>query len=154
MISKSSKTKLKSALFEDQKGPTTDGGSSVVGLQTRDINTTLFDAIGCTLSANAITPPKGTYLIEANAPARNVGGHRLSLHDGTSIIAEGPVNYMATAENVSTVATLRAKIIADGVKAYSLSHYTSSARSSIGLGSYVTGATNSIYAQLKITEIN
>jgi hypothetical protein len=145
--------KPKFALYEDQKASGTDGGSSIAGTQTRTLNTEVHDDIGGTLSSNAVTLPAGDYLVEARAPARNVGLHRIELYDGTSIIAEGSASYGSTSENVISESFLRTKITADGVKAYSIRHYTASARATYGLGSNVGTGTNSIYTQLKFTKL-
>ena len=58
------------AIFQDQKANGTVGGSaSIGGVQTRTLNTTVFNAIsGASLGSNQITLPAGTYSIVAQAP--------------------------------------------------------------------------------------
>src|SRR5210317_2031503 len=63
----------------------TDGGSAVVGTQTRDLNTVETNEIsGASLSSNQITLPAGTYFIMATSPSYKTGNSKAVLHNVTS----------------------------------------------------------------------
>jgi hypothetical protein len=147
---------LSVAIYEDQKATGTDGGSSITGADlTRTLNTEVIatDSIA-TLSANAVTPISGTYLIEASAPAHKADEHRIYLSDGTSRIALGSSEY-ADATNLSQSRSFVSYIVTTtGSTAYSITHRVQTASTADGFGKGGTGGGEvEVYARLKLTRL-
>ena len=70
---------------QQQEPSGTSGGSSVVGVNVRVLNTVLTNTIsGASLSSNQITLPAGTYYVRGSAPAYGAGAHKASLYNVTS----------------------------------------------------------------------
>jgi hypothetical protein len=122
------------AKFSEQLPQGTNaGGSSANAVVTRGLNTIDVNGIGATLSASAFTLQPGKYVIQARAPAYQVGGHRLYLNNVTdsSTAAAGPG---ALASATQTDAALTAYISISSAKAFSIRHRTTSAQAANGLG--------------------
>lgn len=146
---------LSVAIYEDQKATTTNGGTNISGTQTRTLNTEVSDIENLgTLSANAVTLIAGTYIVEGRAPCYRGEEHKLFLYDGTSniIIGTSQFSVNSTAAN-STNSQILGVITADGIKAYSLRHYTKTIRATSGLGFDTADGSVEVYSQLKFTLI-
>lgn len=140
------------AIYEDQKADGTPGGASVTGFQTRTLNTEVSDIDGlATLSANAITPIAGTYIFTARAPAFIGPSHQAFINDGTSDILEGITSYTGTSGSGNAVVS--GVVIADGIKSYSVRHFTETAKSSNGLGVEADSGGGEVYTQLTIMRL-
>lgn len=80
-----------------------NGGSSIVGVQTRLLNTVKKNTInGASLSNNIVTLPAGDYLVRGAAPCYNGNRHRAFLYDLTnnSFLASGKGMYANQATDV------------------------------------------------------
>lgn len=97
---------------EDQKAQNTAGGTFTNGAwRTRDLNTEVSDVDGlASLSTNQLTLQPGIWVIEASAPAFNVGRHQTRLQDltagspGTTLkVGEGAVSAAANQTRSSLV---------------------------------------------------
>lgn len=137
--------------LRDEKAQNTNGGASVVGTQTRTLNTVKTNEItGASLSSNQITLPSGTYYINAIMPAVNLGktqAYLYSVTDGSNEIIGMSLNsrYGEPGPNVSgrfTTATTRV---------YEIRQYTESVNSS-GLGAQANQTTE-VYTDVKIWKV-
>lgn len=144
------------AILWDQKTSATDGGNaSATTWNVRDLNTEHSDVYGLvTIGSNLFTPIAGTYLIEASAPAFDVGLHRLKLYNasGLSDVFFGQVAEANTGGNVTSPATLTGVFTTAGSVAYGIRHYTTSAKTG-GLGQAVGDGGVEVYTVVKLTKI-
>lgn len=142
------------AVYQDQKSSGTAGGSSVTGVQTRTINTEVSDVDSiATLSANAITPIAGRYLVMATAPANRSNDHRIYLHDGTSNVLSGTNGYNGGAYIVQTSSTIWGYITTAGSTAYTINHEIFRVQATDGLGIAVTDGNSEIYTNVTLIRL-
>lgn len=142
--------------IQDQKPTATFGGTSVVGLQKRELNTILVDNIlGASLLSNNITLPIGTYYIEASAPAANTQRSRISLKNETDVTTEllGTTVYPVNTINNQGTSFLSGLITLSGTKALSIQHYIQVALATYGLGFSASDGDISIFAEIKIWKV-
>jgi len=142
------------ATYQDQKASGTAGGSSVTGVQTRTINTEVSDVDNiATLSANAITPIAGRYLVIATSPANRSNDHRIYLHDGTSNVLQGVNAYNGGGYIVQTSSTIWGYISTAGSTAYTIEHEINRYQATNGLGQAVTDGNSEIYTQVTLIRL-
>ena len=137
----------------------TNGGSSTANAwTTRPINTEEFDDIGITLSANQITIPAGTYLMQASgkfiADTAYAARVRLQNITATSTIAVSDTDYAGNTAIMLTPYLMPAKVTFAVSTVVELQYYTTLAKATTGLGNPASiASTNEIYAQLFIEKI-
>ena len=140
--------------IQDQKTSGTAGGTFSSGAwRTRTLNTEVTDEIGSTLSSNQFTLPDGTYWIEAEAPAIDVGPHRIKLYNITDAADE--LFGMSADSNGSstTLAVLRGRFtVAGGPDTFEIQHRSTSSTSTIGFGDNNSFGTE-IYTDVRIWKI-
>lgn len=142
--------------LQDQKATNTDGGTFTSGdWRTRTLNTEVTDEIGSTLSSNQFTLPAGTYEINATAPARNVGSHKLRLRnitDGSDTLI-GISEYMSPTNTGANRATLRGRFTIAAEKTFELQHRCSSSESTVGFGAASNFSVTEIYADVMVWRV-
>lgn len=140
------------AYLYDKKGAV-DGGSSISGIQTRELNTIEGDDSFLALSSNQVTLQPGQYDISAKASCYQVNGTKLRLYSVTdaSYLLEGLNAQSGSSDTVSSEPELRGRIEITEEKTIELRHYTASARAGAGLG-FNVGSGDNIFAQLIITK--
>jgi hypothetical protein len=148
---------FESQLFHvrDEKASGVDGGASVAGDNTRDLNTVVTNEItGASLSSNQITLPAGTYFIQASAPAFKPNFHKIILYNTTDTSNEviGLSAYSSSAESVQTTAMLCQRFTITATKVFELTHQIHAAKATNGLGVSFTPTIN-IYANVMIWKV-
>ena len=142
---------------QDQKASGIAGGSSVVGQQTRTLNTVVTNTIsGASLASNQITLPAGTYEVWASAPGNRTGNHKIKLHDilgsdvaiGTSQFSNSAGGY---AQTTSTI--LGHTFTISTTTTFELLQYTQTARATIGLGVATSSGDIEVYADVRIVKV-
>jgi len=75
----------------------TSGSSPTTGYNIRQLNTTIRNTLGASLSSNRFTLPVGTYRFRASAPASGVGVHQIRLFNitGNFTVVNGSSEYSA-----------------------------------------------------------
>lgn len=158
-----SKRNMGYMLVQDQKANGTAGGSSVVGIQTRVLNTVVKNTIvGASLSANQITLPAGGFRVNARAPAF-FSQHRCQIFNVTNNVVH---TYGSNANGLN--ATTAASIGGDPVQTesfvsayielvepttFSLKSYCSEANATNGLGqASVEAIGEEIYSSIEIVQ--
>ncbi|MGZ5248302.1 MAG: hypothetical protein ACXWCR_14440, partial [Flavitalea sp.] len=145
----------RTVFIKDVKPANTNGGSAVVGWQTRVLNTIEGDASIVSLAGNQITLQPGTYIIEASAPAREVDNHQIKLQNitdatyqiiGTS--AQGP-----SSSGAITSSFMMGTVILASPKTFEIQHYCATAVAGGGLGTSVNSGLPQVYTQVKITKV-
>ena len=131
-----------------------NAGASVVGFQTRNLNTILTNEItGASLSSNQITLPAGTYFIDAEVPGYFCARHNAHLNndtDGAIIGVDIGAYTHNTKANVVTHSFIKGRFTISSQKNFSITQYFQVAFSA-GLGiSASNGVTTSIYANVRI----
>lgn len=129
------------ARIVDQKSNGVPAGSSVAGTQTRSLNTILFNDIGLlNPSDGKFTLQPGTYLIEASAPAYNVGNHKAYIaidqapYDPIAGLV-GSAEYSYNTGNASqTSSVIRGRVTVSVATTFVLRHYTYQVSNTNGLG--------------------
>jgi hypothetical protein len=147
--------------IEDQKPSGTNGGSSVTGQNTRDLNTKVIDNIsGASLAANQITLPAGTYFVEFVSPALSPIGslrHKARLRNisdsTTLIIGTSELNESLNQDSSQTISTGTGTFVIASDKIFELQHYFSSGLSDSGLGRATSSGDTELYARIKIWKI-
>ena len=122
------------ARIVDKKPKTVAGGSSVAGVQVRDLNTIQYDDDNIvTLDSNDFTLQAGTYVINYSAPANKVEAHNVSLFDVTDnqTVNTGTANY--TLDNASNTSYGNYSVTLTEPHTYRVTHTTEVAQAN-GLG--------------------
>lgn len=128
---------IPTACVVDQKTATTQGGTFTSGAwRTRDLNTTLWDDIGITVSTNQITLPAGTYLMHAIAPALRVDEHKTKIYNISDATDEeiGTSGYGNPSVAVNSYSETRAKITIASSKIFEVQHICDVTRATDGFG--------------------
>jgi hypothetical protein len=156
-ISKGSGVVSRLGVFESQllhvqdQQASGNAANSVVGFQTRNLNTILTNEItGASLSSNQITLPAGTYYIDAEVPGYFCQRHNAHLNNDTdgAIIVVGSSAY--TNANVVTHSFINGRFTISSQKNFSITQYFQVAASA-GLGiSSSNGVTASIFTNVRI----
>jgi hypothetical protein len=123
------------ARIVDKKPKTVAGGSSVAGIQVRDLNTIEYDNDNIvTLDGNDFTLQAGTYVINYSAPANRVEAHNANLFDVTDnqTVNTGTANY--SLDNASNTSYGNYSVTLTEPHTYRVTHNTEVAKSSSGLG--------------------
>ena len=121
----------------EEQPPLTGGMPSVVGLNTRVLNTVVTNTInGASLASNIITLPAGTYEIDATAPCQGNGAsHKLVINNITD-----NTNMVGVSGNTNNNERSRVvgRFTITSTKTFRLDHYVSVAgtlgASGVGLG--------------------
>lgn len=126
------------ATVVDQKSSGTNGGTATSGSwQTRDLNTTGgdFDKFA-TLSSNQITLDPGKYLIQAKAPAFQVGGHKAKLYDITNAadVQIGSAENSGGSAATGTSSEIYAVVSITSATTYEIQHRVASTVATSGFG--------------------
>lgn len=138
---------------QDQRATGVAGGASIVGSNTRVLNTVVVNTIpGASLSANMITLPKGVYRVWASAPCHQGGAHRLQLYNAIPNVAPvGPneSSVVGSAGSQSSARLQGARFVLNIPKDYFLLHYIQTAKATDGLGLAVSlGLLPEVYAEV------
>jgi len=155
---------VSTAVICDLKATTVDGGTFTSGAwQTRELNTTIFDADGIlTLSSNQFTLGVGTYVIEFSAPAWDVAAHQARLFDVTAgaTVASNtgiPGNgisqsmYSNPTYPTTTCAVGTARVtVSSGTKTYRVEHRCTTTKATTGFGRATDMGEEEIYTVVKI----
>lgn len=148
------------ALFiaESERPSNTFEGSASSGFWfTRTLNTVRTNTInGASLASNQITLPKGTYEVDASAPAMAVNGHRIRLFNVTlnAAIALGDNTTASSAAFVSTRSCLSSVFSLSESCSIRLEHRVSDTYSGNGaLGPISQMDTPEIFSRIKIRKI-
>lgn len=138
----------------DEKPNSVGGGTSVVGWQTRELQTESpqNNMSGAVLhSATEFSLPAGSFDIEASAPGYRSNLHRIRLWNVTSdaLVALGTSEYSLVTPDVQTRSVLRTQITLTETTRFRLDHYINSALSGFGLGVDTGGGTGpELYSML------
>ena len=137
----------------DEKTAATNGGTSVVGTQTRDLNTVVTNEItGASLSSNQITLPTGTYYIQASAPGYDCDRFRIQLYNVTDSSLEvlGNNTFADDAYNAATHCILNQRFTISAEKVFEIKQYMAVAKTANGLGLNDSAGSFSIYTDVQI----
>jgi len=137
------------AIFKDKKSSGSYGGSCIAGTQTRVLNTVASD-LQSTVALNTgtyeMTPVAGTYIVRGRAPAYRCDEHKLALNDGTSDVIIGESAYGAAGNLDQTLSQFCDVVVADGIKKYTLKHWTKTVSATYGLGVACSKGDDEYYA--------
>ena len=90
-------TGIRGARIVDNKGTTVEGGTNIVGTQTRELNTVEYDPDNIvSLSNNQFTIEPGEWIITFSAPGYQVYDHKAKLVDVTNsntVVATGTTEF-------------------------------------------------------------
>ncbi len=142
---------------QDQKTNGTNGGSSVVGQQTRTLNTVVTNTItGASLASNQITLPAGTYEISGGAPAFNADAHKIRLYNvtDTAVALVGSNAYSRSVSSVQNRSVFNNhRFVLAATKALRIEHYCATANATSGLGVAVTSGDIEVYTDIRIEKV-
>jgi len=124
------------AFLWDEKPFNADGGSSVSGIQTRELNQSSILGNSISLTGNQFTLLPGTYLVRADAPASQTSRHQIYLQN---ISTEG-VQLSGTSQMCSPGGNDENRSFLDGLieisteTVFEIRHYTRNSNAVDGLG--------------------
>lgn len=142
---------------QDQKPSGTGGGSSVTGVNIRNLNTVVANTIvGASLAANQVTLPAGTYAVIGGAPALDSNGHRTYLYNvsagSTAVI--GSTVHASSADTTSFDAPLYGRFVIETASVFELRHYIiSGGVATLGLGPTAQSGHVEVYGNLLIEKV-
>ena len=146
-------------LVEDVKNSGTRGGSSIAGIQTKDLNSVTHNSItGASLSSNQITLPAGKFLVSGSCPACRSDNHNAFVYNITSssIALIGGSAFNDDAVNVATRSLFIGVIDLSDDAVFEVRHYTENVSASDSLGKatlYTASGDGEVYTQLYIQKI-
>jgi len=142
---------------QDQKSSGTEGGAASAGYQQRNLNTVLTNEIsGASLSANRVTLPSGTYIVDAIAPAKVVNEHNVAWYNVTdsSYTLIGMSAFSVSGGGYAqTTSTVFGKFTISAEKVFELRHYAQTARSTDGFGNATADSQAERYAEVRIWKV-
>lgn len=146
-------------IVQDEKSSGTAGGTSVVGANTRDLNTEIVNTIiGAVLGTNQFTLPVGTYEIIARAPSGNSGRNRIYLHNVTDVSeplvgTSDRTNAPDTAFFAVGTAHMQGRFTIVATKTFEIRHEIELAHITEGLGSNMADGEKEIYTRVAIQKV-
>lgn len=139
-------------MVRDEKAVGTAGGASVIGVQTRTLNTVSANTIsGASLSSNQVTLPAGTYRVRGSAPSFTVDFCKAYLYN----VTDAGIQIAGTSDDTGSDTYARSfvegRFTIAATKVFELRHYTGQVTSN-GLGKAVnqSAAGVEVYSQLEI----
>ena len=131
----------------DEKSSGTNGGTSINGINTRDLNTVKTNEItGASLSSNQITLPSGTFYISASTATYAGGDVQLYLYN----VTDSSNQVIGNCNNFFPIINARFTISAQ--KVFEIRMKASGAQSNDGLGRQV-GVTTEVYTDVHIWKV-
>lgn len=140
----------------DEKATGTAGGASVVGWQTRTLNTIKYNTIsGASLANNQITLPTGIYYIRATAPSYQTVRSALAVYNATntSYIFRGQCSYSYTTSTAVAVSLCNGTFSISTQSVIEIRHYIQTAVASNGLGVQTSDGLEEVYTEVEIWKI-
>ena len=138
----------------DEKASGTSGGSNIAGSQVRTLNTVVTNTItGASLATDRVTLPAGKYRVWARAPAYAAGFSRIRLVNVTdaAVVALGSNAWIIDTVNAQVDSIIQsATFTLSATKEINLTHYTSVAQATLGLGRNVSDSFVEVYAEMII----
>ena len=144
------------AIIGDVKSSGTNGGSSVVGWQTRDLNTELFDPDGIvSIASNKFTLGAGSYVVSWMCQSYRSNQQKSKLVNDTDStdVQVGLAQYASSTATNTQSSTGSAGFTISGSKAFKIEHYISNAQSANGLGVNIGSTGDEIYTLVNITKL-
>lgn len=145
------------AVIADQKTSGTNGGSSSVGVQVRDLNTEVSDPDGIvSISSNQFTLEVGEYFIQAFTPSYLSNHARAIIYNATdsTTIARGPVDYASAGNVGNSISPVSAIVTIGSAKAFEIRQYISTATATNGLGVQSGDGNPEIYTEVNIHKLH
>lgn len=148
-------------IVNDTKAANTESGTFTQDAwQTRTLNTVVYNTItgaslGSGVTANKITLPAGTYIIQAIAPAYLVDKHKCKLKnitDNTDTLI-GSSEFCDDANEVQSSSTIIGSFVIAAEKVFELQHYCSLTFAASGFGLRSNMGVSEIYAQVMISKV-
>ena len=132
------------AFLWDEKPYNVNGGSSINGIQTRELNKSSIYGTSISLSGNQFSLIAGTYKIRASAPAFVSNRHQLYLRNLTDdLITLTGTSEHTYASGSQTRSLLEGIVEVSKTTNFDIRHYTRTSRSTDGLGRSLGGHANS-----------
>jgi len=150
------------ATMTDNKLPGTNGGTFTKGSWvTRDLNTVNGINVGSwiSLTNNTFILLPGTYIIQASAPAHNVGGHSIRIYNvsESTVVLEGSnavANNNKSSIMTQTISSITGTIVVTGsLQTFTLQHRCSNSYDTSGLGVANGYGGSEIYSIVSVTNI-
>jgi len=145
------------AYVKDVKSAGADSGTFTSGSwQTRDLTTIEGDSEIVSLSTNQFTLSPGKYVIEAQAQAYRVDGHKIRLRNitGGSTQIVGLTGYAGAADTSNNPVSLTGNVTITVSTAFELQHRCDTTQATQGFGEKPGFSDESeVYAQVKITKL-
>jgi len=142
--------------IQDQKSSGIQAGTSVVGQQTRVLNTVLANTIsGASLATNIITLPAGDYYIEASSPVYKSNSSKIRLRNITDATTEivGTSEWTGSGDSVQANSFLHGKITITSTKTFDIQHYITFAGATNGLGVGNGSGDVEVYSEIRIWKV-
>lgn len=137
---------------------TSDGGSAVVGWQTRQLTSVEGSPSWCALNGSGpmFRPDAGDYYIEVSAPSFRTGNSIVRLYSPSTpfVILDGESNNTAVSDSTVIRLTLAGFFTADGNTDFYIRQYCSSAKPNNGLGWAPAGGINGVHTRVTLWRLS
>ena len=144
------------AHFRDEKASGTAAGTSTgAAWGARVLNTTLFNNIpSCTLTANVISLPAGTYYVRGSQPLRGTFAAKSRLRDTTTpaTLLVG-ANCQSDNTNAEARCPINGQFTITGTKNVEFQYWAATGVATLGLGSAGTTGEVEVYAEFEIFRV-
>ena len=130
----------------------TNGGDSVVGINTQSINTVMTNEItGASLSSNQITLPSGTYYIDCDIASNGASKSQGYLYNVTDSSNE-VIGNSGHANTGSPSILIKSRFTISAQKVFEIRFNAESAKTGTGLGA-ASSVTTEVYTDVKIWKV-
>jgi hypothetical protein len=144
------------ATLSDEKANNTDGGTSIAGWNTRDLNTENDPDSIVSLSANQFTLQAGRYYIVGRSPVLQGDRGKVRLRNitlGTTALV-GESFYVPGGSGVMGTPEVKGTITITSATVFELQHYLTTGIAGVGLGYSTTSAGEvELYSTVEITQL-
>ena len=149
------KTSVQMMHIRDEKAVGTSGGTSIVGENTRTLNTVVRNTItGASLAANVVTLPAGTFRVRGRAPCHRGTRHKAYLYNtsAAALSIAGSNQYADSTTSSSSDSTIIGVVTLASAANFELRQSIATALATNGLGLEMNVAASGIevYSELWI----
>ena len=150
-------TGMEIMIVQHQEAVGTNGGASLVGVNTRDLNTVQFsNLVGASLASKRVTLTAGTYHMKGRTSCYASNLHKSYIYDITNsaLVIAGSSEHAWSSDATQTFSYVNGVLTTTGTTVFELRQYVQTAHASgFGNASNYAAAGVEVYAELQITRM-
>ena len=148
---------LEIMIVQHQEAVGTNGGASLAGVNTRDLNTVQYNnLVGASLATKQVTLNAGTYHMKGRTSGYASNLHKSYIYDITNsaLVIAGSSEHAWSSDATQTFSYVNGVLTTTGTTVFELRQYVQTAHSSgFGNASNYAAAGVEVYAELQITRM-